>query len=428
MKKMKTTLRSLLLWQGVIASVLALSTVSAEIITEMGPTFNLTASEDYITTPDGGAYLMWGYGVTGRTMQYVGPTLEVNEGDTVTVNLTNELSVPVSLVFPGQTGVSASGDKDGLLTKEANPGGGTAQYIFVASHPGTYLYHSGTQPELQIEMGLIGAMIVRPAGQPEGVRWAYNHADSAYDYEYLFLLTEMDPVVHQMIQCGKANQVDLTSYFPVLWFINGRCAPDTMMPAETPLLPTQPYNCIPRLHPGDRILLRFLGGSRDYHPFHTHGNNFLVIAQDGRLLSSAPGAGADLAVSNFTQTVAPGATCDAIFTWTGEKLGWDIYGHSPEDPLEMNEYGPDHGKPFPVMLPDKKDLTFGLHWSGSPFLGTMESLPPGEGGFNMNAGYFYMWHSHKEKEMVNNDIFPGGMMTMLIVEPHSVPIEGGHGH
>ena len=23
-----------------------------------------------------------------------------------------------------------------------------------------------------------------------------------------------------------------------------------------------------------------------------------------------------------------------------------------------------------------------------------------------------MWHSHNEKEMTNNDIFPGGMMTM----------------
>ena len=28
-----------------------------------------------------------------------------------------------------------------------------------------------------------------------------------------------------------------------------------------------------------------------------------------------------------------------------------------------------------------------------------------------------MWHSHTEKEMVNNDIFPGGMMTMLVVAP-----------
>jgi hypothetical protein len=28
-----------------------------------------------------------------------------------------------------------------------------------------------------------------------------------------------------------------------------------------------------------------------------------------------------------------------------------------------------------------------------------------------------MWHSHNEREMVNNDVFPGGMMTMLVIEP-----------
>ena len=68
----------------------------------------------------------------------------------------------------------------------------------------------------------------------------------------------------------------------------------------------------------------------------------------------------------------------------------------------------DHGKPFPVLLPENQDLTFGGFWSGSPFLGTMAALPPGEGGMNPAGGFVYMWHSHTEKEMVNNDVFPGG--------------------
>ncbi len=29
----------------------------------------------------------------------------------------------------------------------------------------------------------------------------------------------------------------------------------------------------------------------------------------------------------------------------------------------------------------------------------------------------YMWHSHNEKEIVNNNIFPGGMLTMVLVIP-----------
>ena len=33
-----------------------------------------------------------------------------------------------------------------------------------------------------------------------------------------------------------------------------------------------------------------------------------------------------------------------------------------------------------------------------------------------------MWHSHTEREMTNDDIFPGGMMTMMMVEHPSVQI------
>lgn len=414
--------RHTLLTSGVFIC-LAAAVSMGMIPTVSGPVFNLTAKEGYVQTPDGGSYYMFGYANGNGTMQYPGPTLQVTQGQTVTVNLTNQLDVPVSIVFPGHPGVMASGDHQGLMTWEAAASGGSAQYIFEATQPGTYMYHCGTDPALMIEMGLVGVIIVRPTGVPAGQNWAYNHADSAYDYEFLFLLTEMDPYIHEYAQCGMWNMIDMSTYWPVLWFINGRCAPDTMLPPFSPMLPTQPYNCMPRLHPGDKILLRFVGGGRDVHPFHTHGNNFLQIARDGRLLSSGPGNGADLSVSDFTLTVAPGQTADAIFTWTGEKLGWDMYGHAPEDPMEPGEYAPDHGKPFPVIMPDNKDLAFGPTYSGSPFLGTLGELPPGEGGFNLNAGYFFMWHSHNEKEMVNFDLFPGGMMTMLIVEPHGVPIQ-----
>jgi len=189
------------------------------------------------------------------------------------------------------------------------------------------------------------------------------------------------------------------------------------------LLPSQPYNCMPRMNPGGRLLMRLIGGGRDSHPFHTHGNNFLRIARDAMLLSDPDGpGGADLGVSDFTQTVVPGATYDAIFTWTGAGLGWDAYGHVDGDALEPNEDPDDHLKPFPVVLPDQKDLFFGAFYSGSPFLGVMDPLPPGDDGLNLFGGFFYMWHSHNEKEMVNFDIFPGGLMTMLIVEPPGVVI------
>ena len=414
-----------------------------------GTTFNLTAKSDTITTGDGGSWLAWGYasddqGSFPGVMQYPGPTLIVNQGETITINLRNKLPMPVSIVFPGQSGVNASGGVAGLLANEVPADNGVTMvtYTFVASQPGTYQYHSGTRPDLQVEMGLVGAIIVRPAGfDAVNNRTAYGHPGSAYDHEYLFLLTEMDEAVHRQVEFNQATGqlpwmgVDSSKFFPVYWFINGRGGPDTMIDAgaKTPWLPTQPYNALPRTHPGEKVLMRVIAAGRDLHPFHHHGNNALTIARDGRLLQSAPGAGPDLAVSDFTVKAVPGSTYDALFEWTGKGLGWDIYGTTAMNPhtctadasgfdFSTREWCADHDKPIPVTLPNQLDLTNGGAWSGSPYLGHAGGLPPGAGGINLNAGYFHMWHSHTEKEIVNFDLFPGGMMTMLIVEPHGVAI------
>lgn len=398
-----------------------------------GPSFSLTAKADYISTADGNSVLTWSYANGAGIMQYPGPTLIVNQGDTVSITLTNALQVNTSMVFPGQTGVATNcgvpGSTAGLMTCEALPAGGTVTYTFTAAQPGTYLYHSGTNPALQVEMGLVGALIVRPAAANQ----AYAHPGSAYDREYLLLLTEMDPDIHQQVAQGNLSP-DLTDYFAVQWFINGRNAMDTMLDDNVPILPNQPYGSMVLAHPGEKVLVRLIGAGRDLHPFHTHGNNVTVIARDGRLLESAPGAsGPDLAWSDFTIKAVPGATYDAIFEWTGKHLGWDVYGTNAINPHTCTE-GPDgfdattrewcddHDIAIPVTLPNIQDLTVGIHYSGSPYLGATGFLPPGEGGYNPYSGYFYMWHSHTEKELTNNDIFPGGMMTMFVVVPPSYPL------
>lgn len=395
-------------------------TARAQIATHMidgitNTTITLTAMAGHISTADGNSIYIWGLAPAGGSVQYPAPTIIANEGDTLTINLVNQLTVPVSLLFPGQVGVTASGGTPGAITQEAPPSG-SVTYTFTASEPGTYVYNSGTRPDLQIEMGLVGALIVRPANPME----AYNSTNTAFDHEFLFLLTEMDESIHDLVEQGRMAEVDTTKWFPVYWFMNGRTAPDTMLPAFASWLPTQPYDCMPMFNPGQRVLMRVIGGGRDPHPLHHHGNNSSIIARDGRLLESAPGAGPDLAQSVFTIPATPGETYDAIFTWTGEKLGWDIYGHmSTNDALEPFEYEPDHGKPFPVSLPNDQQLTFGQHYGGSPFLGAPANLPPGDGGFNPNNGFMYMWHSHNEKEICNNNIFPGGMLTMAMIEAYS---------
>jgi len=249
-----------------------------------GTSFALRAGTTYIPTPDGDSLRVWAFGdATGGTpVQYPGPTLIVEQGAVVTVTLTNQLLEPVSIVFPGQGAVVSSGGSPGPLAREAAPAGGTVSYSFVASHPGTYLYHSGSRPELQIEMGLVGALIVRPTGfdaNDPALRTAYGHPDTAYDREYLFLLSEMDPKIHDLVDFGFPQLVDNTSAFPVLWFINGRNGIDTLSPAFAGWLPAQPYDALARVQPGEKALLRFIGAGRDPHPFHPHGNHSAVIAR-----------------------------------------------------------------------------------------------------------------------------------------------------
>lgn len=402
-----------------------------------GTNFDFTAREGFLSSADGGSIFFWGLSDDNglNLAQYPAPTLILNQGDVITINLRNELSEPVSLVFPGHR-VDAVGGEQGVLSMEA-PGDGatTVTYTFVADHPGTYLYHSGTRPELQVEMGLVGAIIVRPTGFDMNAPTAYGHPDSAYDVEELFLMTEMDPRIHDWVLFYGADSLYetdlLTNYVANYWFLNGRTAPDTMDSEEVLWLPGQPYNCMPMIHPGEKLLMRMVSGGRDLHPFHHHGNHSLVIAQDGRLLASGAGIGADLAQAVFSIRSVPGQTADALFDWTGEQLGWDAFGTGPDfehDCMDASgdgfddmthEYCADHGKPIPVNLPHERDLVFGGYYSGSPFLGDASSLPVGEGGMNPTSGFVYMWHSHTEKEMVNYDIFPGGMMTMLVVMPPS---------
>ena len=469
---------------AMLALLLLSISARAEVFGITGTSFDLTARPGYISLGDGGSIYSWGYGESSNTlMQLPGPTLIVTQGDTVTVTLTNALPVAAgntSIVFPGQA-VTASGGIAGGLTNEATPGA-TVTYTFTADKPGTYQYHSGTQTDLQVEMGLFGTLIVRPSptalsaagvtcttGQP-----AYVNASTCYDLEYLYLLSEIDIDTHQAAeqQASGAGPIKLPegTYVSEYWLMNGRVGPDTMTASTAPgqgILPSQPYGSLTRMNPGQRLLMRVVGAGREMHPFHHHGNHARMIAVDGELLVNSAGHLSGPLV--FTVPSIPGQTADAIFEWTGKELGWDMFGSDvarehtcngqamyqhmvandintpiltdgtgaplknpnaaplPTDPdvydPDTHEWCKDHGAEIPVTLPDLTNLAFGGFYSGSPYLGYLGSLPPGEGGLNPNAGFAFMWHSHTERELTNNDIFPGGMMTMLIVEPPSVKIE-----
>jgi FtsP/CotA-like multicopper oxidase with cupredoxin domain len=507
-----------------------------------GPTFNLTAQTAFLNQPDGNAVYSWGYGCNGApsgfapaamgqttcpTMQVPGPTLIVTEGQTVTVNLTNNLPTPAgntSILFPGFNvcaGTIASGTctpsaagtngVTGLLTQEAVPGG-KVSYSFVASSPGTHAYYSGTQGDLQVEMGLYGAVVVLPKTVPAActtglaaanllvkASWgepdfrlsqaAYDSPKSCYDREYLFQWAEVDPRIHNAALaqvtflssctagtpgCGDPLVVPTEPYHPAYFLINGRSMPDLMDANFAAEYQHQPYNGNPHMHPGELTLIRSIGQGRWQHPFHEHANHVRILGRDGNLILAADGT--NLAGQlMFNTDTTPGEAFDGIFYFTGRGLNWDPYGHHPGDTSDPNaslpcypdangyytvnstppapvhtinyyEWCQDHNKPLeaapfgdvaaggPATLPNPNIFTNGAWYGGTPYLGpdaTTRSAGPTSNlqPSNIQAnpagerGWAYMWHSHNEREITTNNVFPGGMLMMMLVDSREFVID-----
>jgi hypothetical protein len=228
------------------------------------------------------------------------------------------------------------------------------------------------------------------------------------------------------------------------------------------------------MHPGELVLIRYIGQGHWQHPFHEHGNHVRVLGRDGHLMVSQTDPSLLAGRMEFNTDTTPGQAADGIFYWSGKGLGWDIFGHTPGNagnptcspdvngyyttasgatiptysatgaflsgspnyyewcadhniPLEVNPVGAVGGG-GPMTLPDPLIVTNGLWSNGTPYLGPdavfrsrgAAPLPPSSALQNSppESGIAFMWHSHNEREITTNDVFPGGMLMMMLVDPY----------
>jgi FtsP/CotA-like multicopper oxidase with cupredoxin domain len=272
--------------------------------------------------------------------------------------------------------------------------------------------------------------------------------------------------------CPTTLNVPTEPYHPAYFMINGRSMPDDMDTNYATQYPHQPYNGNPHMHPGEQVLLRIIGQGRWQHPFHEHGNHVRILGRDGNLIVSATDPNSLAGPLLFTTTTTPGMAMDGIFYWTAKGLNWDAYGHNPASPhpntstvtapctpdangyntgaptaINYYEWCQDHNKPLqvapfgdvagggPTTLPDPNIFTNGAWYGGSPYLGpdatiravgstgttppsgTIANSPTGE------AGFAFMWHSHNEREITTSNVFPGGMLMMMLVDSREFVID-----
>ena len=445
--------------------------------------FNLIASDGYTSEPDGNAIYDWGYGLasSSRGFQLPGPVLCANQGDSIVVNLANSLPVATSIQFPGQDNVvwaDASGAPQGAVGPVVDSGGelkalvpeapasGSVSYSFTATTAGTYRYESGSDPQLQVQMGLFGALVIRPtfhyADDASGVRspirisasdilnipldgsgttnggagmdttyagtvattakCAYPSTvdaskcdplaiyDGAPESENILMLSEIDPGLHTFMEQHQATPGSLnwnsypSGYKAHYFMINGRSMPDTLAPNNAPWLPSQPYGAMAHVRPWE-LGANPLDAMLRYVGFGTAGYDFHPHSNHEHVIAQ-------------DGSLMKGTTGNDN---TEEKFNLMVGSGATVDATFRwtNEvgYADTDQHRVPVAWPNGLNLQEGDFWSGSPYLGESGVLNPGILTKTQCGEYYHVAHNHDLTQVTNYGITFGGMLTLIKVEP-----------
>jgi FtsP/CotA-like multicopper oxidase with cupredoxin domain len=262
---------------------------------------------------------MWGYGLCTANfasctdpITVPGPALTVPasgpDAQTLIVHLRNDLPKVTSLVINGLIKASTNpmapvwtelNSSTPLSTRtptarvrsfdaEAAAGGGTVIYTWGSATnpvpPGTYLYQSGTNPQVQVQMGLYGALAKNQRDFDAGATTAgarraraYPGIPSFYEQEATLLYSEIDPALHAAVANGTYGTTGPTSTFdyqPKYFLINGQPYPNTSV------LPLTGLTTLDGL-PGT-TRLRLLNAGLTTHVPMIQGTHWTVLAEDGK--------------------------------------------------------------------------------------------------------------------------------------------------
>jgi hypothetical protein len=450
--------------------------------------FTLIADDGYTSEPDGNAIYDWSYGQPGWGFQLPGPVLCVYQGTTVDITLTNNLKVATSIQFPGQSGVTADGQPDGpvadntgallSLTKEAAANGGVVHYSFVANSAGTYLYESGSDPQLQVQMGLFGAIVVRPAnvtvtptdilgipyedgtgatqtnGNGGGMTLAAAtaaaaHAGCAYtngvhsgDPNAADGTPKCDPlaIYDSRTQAQAGNQsVDSSENILMLSEVDPGLHTFMEQAVQANDLTKLSWNAYPNAYAAHYFMIN--GRSM---PDTVAPNNapWLPRQPYGALAHVQPWDPINNPLDVMLRYLAVGTA------------GYDFHPHSNHEHVIAQDgalmktqsddntegkfnilvnpgstvdatfrwtnqegYNDTTGHRVPVAWPNGLNMQEGDFWSGSPYLGDSGQLNPGILSKTQCGEYYHVAHNHDLTQVTNYGITFGGMLTLIKVEP-----------
>jgi FtsP/CotA-like multicopper oxidase with cupredoxin domain len=366
--------------------------------------FYLYATDGYLLLPDGTRTYMRGFAgnnpptspapnppaLIGKA-QIPAPIIEAVVGDDCYLHLREIGNVndraPVDPHTIHLHGIHVSTQNDGFPETSFELMGNEAVYYFKPEHAGTYMYHCHVEASEHVQLGMYGALIVRPATNTNntvfgGIRIGGELVDR-FDREYVMLLSDLDTRWHRNIEVGS-HSFNPIEFRPDYWLLNGRSFPDTLLPAHPVGSvnqggPPPGYDTYVHVTTGERFLLRMINLGYDTVPWHVHGWHFVVVGKDASpLLIQNPMGHLH---SEYTVTVGSGETYDLIIE-ADDKSG--VYANKSPQGVHYVDIPKENG---------------GTH----RYDGTAATFFP----------QFYPMHNHDDYKVTNNGIYPGGQLTLI---------------
>ncbi|XP_013389794.1 laccase isoform X2 [Lingula anatina] len=217
--------------------------------------------------------------VVAVNRQIPGPMIEVCEGDTLVVNVKNELEDGESTVIHWH-GIHQMGtpymDGVSMITQCPIPQFTTFRYTFKASPAGTHFYHSHVGS--QIADGLYGALIVRKPPEDEPHRTLYDEDLSSHVVQLADWFPE--PSNARFIQFVH-KEPDF--FLPVSLLLNGRSDNYEVKLSSNPNITAKPPLEVFHVTQGNRYRFRFTnaGHMKCQFKVSVDAHNLTVIAADG---------------------------------------------------------------------------------------------------------------------------------------------------
>ena len=287
------------------------------------------------------------YKVFGFNGQVPGPLLHIEEGDDVTINVTNNTSLAHTIHWHGLHQTN-NWRNDGVpgITQEPIEAGDTFTYKFKADRPGSLWYHCHVNVNEHVGIrGMWGPMVVDPKN-PIPI-------EKKVTKDVIMMMSTWES--ERADKYGEGGTpYDVADFFSV----NAKSFPLT-----------QPL----RLKKGDIVRIRFYGAGGGIHAMHSHGHDMLVTHKDGLPLESPYYAD--------TVLIGPGERYDVIIE--ANNPGRFIF-HDHVD-THVTAGGKFPGGPITVMEYDGIPMDDWYVWKDKdydPDFFYSESLKQGYGLFN----------------------------------------------